>query len=134
MLGGIRRARVMAGPSTAEIDDVSAKSLGIRCLGERRRPPERQHHAERDEGEVAVEQNRAVDSGERPEFLGEPLRFRQEGVAKQAAERDIGRLRRFVFTLRAAETSRQPEQRRDRRVDCHSIGRRLRHVGRTPRC
>jgi hypothetical protein len=51
--------------------------------------------------------------GERPEFLGEPLGFGQEGVAKQAAERHIGGLRRFAFGPRAAETSRQPEQRGD---------------------
>src|SRR5262245_31876124 len=78
MIRGIGGRRAMASATGTEVDDSRVQSFRVCCLRERGRATERQHDAKRDEREVAIEQHRAVDGGERAELFDDAFGLCQE--------------------------------------------------------
>src|ERR1700745_3821408 len=89
MLGGVGRAGMVAGSSTAKIDVLGVVTFGIRREQKRFGSPKWKRHTKFDQREMTVEQYRTVDTCERSEFLGDPLCFCQKGIAKQVAKRQV---------------------------------------------
>ena len=108
MLGGVGRARMVARSAAAEIDVLGIMSFGILREQKRFWSSQRKRHTKCDEGEVTIEQYRAVDTGERSEFFRDPLGFGQKGVSKQAAKCHVGpgTLARCSDALRVAQPPR----------------------------
>ena len=88
---GIAEACAMASAATPKIDDSAMETLGIHRMRDSGRRADRQNHPERDQRQIAVEQDRAVDGGQRPELFDDAFDFREQRIAKEVAERRSSR-------------------------------------------
>src|SRR6478672_4712349 len=89
MLCRIRRAGSMACASAAKIDAAMMQPFLVHRLGNGRQFADREDQTKRDERQLTVEQDGAVNRRQRTEFFDDAIGFRHERAAKQLAERRI---------------------------------------------
>src|SRR5262245_14800443 len=113
MLRRVRCAGVMARASTSKVEKSRMMTFDIRGEREVGRPSEWQRNAKRDEAKVAVQQDCAVDRGERTKFFGHTFRLGQEGVPEKTAKCQVAcaAASRVIHAVAVTESSSQPEQR-----------------------
>lgn len=94
MLGGIAETCAVASTATPEIGDSAVQTLAIYRMDDCSRRAYRQNHPEGDQRQVAVEHDRAIDAGQRPDLFDHAFNFREQRSAEEAAERRRPRSRR----------------------------------------